>query len=96
MLAIKVLCMLSYTIDKDRNSSVFGVSLYSIGESHPGSRIELLDLPIDLLILLPQFLHSIEDFTNASLSCQALRGPFLQASPSTVLRLAVAPSRAFF
>jgi hypothetical protein len=58
--------------------------------------MELLDLPIDLLILLPQFLHNIEDFTNASASCRTLRTAFAETSPNVILGLAAASSRVVF
>jgi hypothetical protein len=58
--------------------------------------MELVDLPIDLLVLLPQFLHNIEDFTNTSSSCRALRTVFANTSPNVILRLAAASSRVFF
>jgi len=58
--------------------------------------MELLDLPIELLALLPEFLNDIEGFTNASSSCRTLQNACAMASPNTILRLAGASSRVFF
>ena len=59
-------------------------------------KMQLPDLPIDLLSLLPPFLPNIEDFTNASSSCRGLRAAFAITSPKTILSLAAASSRTFF
>lgn len=56
----------------------------------------LLDLPLEILALLPQFLHNIEDFTNASCSCNKLRNACAMTSPNAILKLAAASSRVFF
>lgn len=58
--------------------------------------MELLDLPIELIALVPKFLHNIEDFTNASSSCKTFRNACDMASPNTILNLAAASSRVFF
>jgi hypothetical protein len=58
--------------------------------------MELLDLPFDLLILLPQFLHNIEDFVNTCSSCRTLRTAFAKTSPNVILPLAATSSRVFF
>ena len=56
----------------------------------------LLELPIELLALLPQFLYNIEDYTNTSSSCRALRAVCALATPNAILQLAAASSRTFF
>ncbi|KAI1803446.1 hypothetical protein F4811DRAFT_524862 [Daldinia bambusicola] len=56
----------------------------------------LLDLPAEILIMLPDFLHNIEDFLNLSSTCRALRKCLDKASPRALLRLAHASSRVFF
>ncbi|KAF2492151.1 hypothetical protein BU16DRAFT_529517, partial [Lophium mytilinum] len=58
--------------------------------------LQLLSLPADILILLPDYLHNIEDFTNLTSSCRALRNCLSRTSPRTILRLAAAASRFFF
>lgn len=56
----------------------------------------LLSLPRDILILLPDYIHNIEDYTNFSSTCTALRDCMNTASPGTILRLAAAKSTTFF
>lgn len=56
----------------------------------------LLSLPNDILVLLPDFLHNIEDYTNLSGSCRTLRACMHNAGPKTILRLAAAQDRVFF
>lgn len=56
----------------------------------------ILQLPTELLLVLPQYLHNIEDFTNLSSSCRAFRQVCSDASPNTILRLAASSSRVFF
>jgi hypothetical protein len=56
----------------------------------------LLSLPKDILILLPDYIHNIEDYTNLSSTCTALRDCMNTASPGTILRLAAAQSTTFF
>lgn len=58
--------------------------------------MSLLDLPAELLGLIPFHLRDIEDFTNASSSCRTLRNAFSATSPNQMLRLAAASSRVFF
>lgn len=58
--------------------------------------MELTDLPVELLMLIPQFLHDIEDFNNAASSCRKLRTAFAKTAPKVILRLAAASSRVFF
>ncbi|TKA21849.1 hypothetical protein B0A50_08518 [Salinomyces thailandicus] len=54
-------------------------------------------LPNDILIiLLPEYLHNIEDLVNLASTCTALRDSMATASPSTILRLAAAQTRTFF
>ncbi|KAI0119836.1 hypothetical protein F4814DRAFT_413510 [Daldinia grandis] len=56
----------------------------------------LLDLPTDILVMLPEFLHNIEDYVNLSSTCRALRKCTNAASPNAILRLAHASGRVFF
>lgn len=58
--------------------------------------MEILQLPTELLLSLPQYLHNIEDFTNLSSTCRTFRRVCSDASPNTILRLAAASSRVFF
>jgi hypothetical protein len=56
----------------------------------------LLSLPRDILILLPDYIHNIEDYTNFSSTCTTLRDCMGTASSSNILRLAAAQSTTFF
>jgi hypothetical protein len=56
----------------------------------------ILRLPTDSLILLPDYVHNIEDCTNLSSTCTKLRDCVATASPKTILRLAAAQSSIFF
>ena len=58
--------------------------------------VSLLSLPPDILILLPEHLHNIEDYTNLSSTCKTLRECMKTATPNTILRLAAAQSTTFF
>ncbi|KAI1463603.1 uncharacterized protein F4812DRAFT_235202 [Daldinia caldariorum] len=53
----------------------------------PDNPVGLLDLPADILVMRPDFLHNIEDYLNLSATCGALR-KCLDAPSRTVLRLA--------
>ncbi|RYP63948.1 hypothetical protein DL769_006826 [Monosporascus sp. CRB-8-3] len=56
----------------------------------------LLSLPRDVLVLLPNFLHNIEDYMNLSSTCRTLRQCMSAATPNAILRLAAAQSQVFF
>lgn len=56
----------------------------------------ILSLPRDILVLLPGYLHNIEDYTNLSSTCRVMRDCMATASPSTILRLAAAQASVFF
>lgn len=56
----------------------------------------LLSLPQDILFLLPEYLHNIEDLVNTASTCRGMRSVMATAKPNTVLRLAEAQSRIFF
>jgi hypothetical protein len=56
----------------------------------------LLDIPQDILIRLPDFLHDIEDYKNLTSTCRALRVCLSTTTPNTILRLAAAASKVFF
>ncbi|KAL8857643.1 MAG: hypothetical protein Q9178_005808 [Gyalolechia marmorata] len=58
--------------------------------------MEILHLPTELLLQVPQYLTNIEDFTNLSSCCRTFRRACSNISPNTILRLAVASSRVFF
>ncbi len=57
----------------------------------------LLDLPTDILSMLPEYFANIEDYTNFVSSCKSLRRwSGSCATPNTILRLAAAQSSTFF
>ncbi|KAI1746723.1 hypothetical protein F4782DRAFT_523620 [Xylaria castorea] len=58
--------------------------------------IRLLSLSLDILIILPEYLHTIEDLMNTASTCRALRAVMATATPKVILRLAVAQARVFF
>ncbi|KAL8642105.1 MAG: hypothetical protein Q9228_001163 [Teloschistes exilis] len=60
------------------------------------STTHIFNLPPELLLLLLQHLHNIEDFMNLSSTCRQFRSVGLSTSGSTILRLAAASSRTFF
>lgn len=60
------------------------------------SQSNILSLPADILILLPRYLHNIEDYTNLSSTCRTMRDCMATATPSTILRLAAAQATTFF
>lgn len=62
----------------------------------PYNMATLKSLPKDILVLLPDYLHNIEDYANLSSTCRKLRECMQTALPNTFLRLAVAQSRIFF
>jgi hypothetical protein len=56
----------------------------------------LLDLPTELLLLIPNYLHDIEDHKNLSSTCRKFRDCCATTSPLVILRLCVAAIRIFF
>jgi len=58
--------------------------------------VALQSLPGDILTMLPEYLHNIEDYMNLSSTCRALRNSMSNPKPNTLLRLATASSRIFF
>jgi hypothetical protein len=56
----------------------------------------LLDIPHDIIVTLPDYLHDIEDYKNLSSTCRTLRVYLAATSPKTLLRLTVAASSTFF
>ena len=56
----------------------------------------LLSLPLDILIILPEYLRDIEDHKNLSSTCRTLRIALSDTSPQTILRLCSAASNTFF
>ncbi|KAF2214499.1 hypothetical protein CERZMDRAFT_37423 [Cercospora zeae-maydis SCOH1-5] len=55
-----------------------------------------MSLPADILVMLPECLCNIEDYTNLSSTCRKLRSCMATAKPHTILRLATAQSTTFF
>jgi hypothetical protein len=60
------------------------------------STLSLQSIPPDILAMLPEFLHTIEDYTNLASTCRILRVTMATATPKQILRLAVAQSNIFF
>lgn len=59
--------------------------------------MSLLSLPRDVRILLPDFLHNIEDYINLTSTCRSLHSCLLSStSASTILRPAAAQTKIFF
>lgn len=56
----------------------------------------LATTPAELLLLFPQYLHSIEDFVNLSSSCRRPYYVLARTPPNTILYLASLSSRTFF
>ncbi|KAL8726954.1 MAG: hypothetical protein Q9166_006375 [cf. Caloplaca sp. 2 TL-2023] len=56
----------------------------------------ILDFPTELLLLIPQNLNDIKDYTHLSSSCRKFREVCSKTSPNMILRLAAASSRTFF
>ncbi|SMQ56057.1 unnamed protein product [Zymoseptoria tritici ST99CH_3D1] len=56
----------------------------------------ILNLPEDILVLLPNYLDNIEDYTNFSSTCRDPRRVLSNPHPNTILHLAAAQSRMFF
>ncbi|CZT15076.1 uncharacterized protein RCC_12098 [Ramularia collo-cygni] len=56
----------------------------------------LENLPRDILIMLPEYIHNIEDYTNLSSTCRILRSCMTAATPKDILRLAAAQKDVFF
>ncbi|KAI0426767.1 hypothetical protein F5Y09DRAFT_50767 [Xylaria sp. FL1042] len=56
----------------------------------------LLSLPQDIMFLLPEYLHNIEDLMNLSSTCARLRDCMATATPNVILRLAAAQTKVFF
>lgn len=54
------------------------------------AKATLLSLPLDLLLILPNYLNNIEDHMNLSLTCHALHNALSKSHPNTILRLAAA------
>ena len=60
------------------------------------ARSIVLALPRDILVLLPPFLHNIEDFMNLSSTCRTFKQCMESASSDKILRLAAAQLKVFF
>jgi hypothetical protein len=58
--------------------------------------LTLQSLPGDILIMLPEYLHNIEDYMNLSSTCRVLRNTMSNPRPNILLRLATVSSRIFF
>ncbi|KAL1593712.1 hypothetical protein SLS60_010444 [Paraconiothyrium brasiliense] len=57
---------------------------------------KLLNLPDELLLQLPLYMHNIEDFKNTSSTCKRLRNVFADTLPKTILHLASRSAPTFF
>ncbi|KAK8119176.1 uncharacterized protein PG998_003802 [Apiospora kogelbergensis] len=55
-----------------------------------------LSLPQDILMQLPDYLHTIEDLVSVGATCRSLRRAMDTALPRTILRLAASQTRTFF
>ncbi|KAI1140930.1 hypothetical protein F5Y05DRAFT_292418 [Hypoxylon sp. FL0543] len=67
-------------------------TLVETGAAAPG----LLGLPVDILVLLPEYLHDIEDYMNVALTCRRFRKLMDTALPHTILCLASRSANLFF
>ncbi|KAK5637564.1 hypothetical protein RRF57_013279 [Xylaria bambusicola] len=56
----------------------------------------LVTLPKDILFMLPQYLHNIEDLMNTASTCRRLRESMASTTPNVILQLAATQSRVFF
>lgn len=56
----------------------------------------LLNLPLDIVILLPQYLHDVDDLVHLLSSCRAMRALTPTIKPQIILRLASSKLRTFF
>ena len=56
----------------------------------------LMSLPRDILILMPNFLHNIDDYTSVSSTCKELHECMKAASQNTILRLVAVQSTTYF
>ncbi|KAI2472219.1 hypothetical protein F4781DRAFT_383820 [Annulohypoxylon bovei var. microspora] len=56
----------------------------------------LLALPRDILVMLPEYLHNIEDYMNVASTSRLLRSCMEAARPHTILCLSWASTRTFF
>ncbi|OTA97531.1 hypothetical protein M434DRAFT_391722 [Hypoxylon sp. CO27-5] len=56
----------------------------------------LLALPVDILFMLPDYLHNIEDYMNVASTCRTLRKCMEAAHPHIILCLAWESTRIFF
>ena len=57
---------------------------------------DLLSLPQELLLGLPDYLNDIEDFKNLSSTCRTLYSCLQSTRPRTIFRLAASNSQTFF
>jgi hypothetical protein len=56
----------------------------------------LQSLPRDIMIMLPEYMHNIEDYTNLSSTCRVLKSCMATTTPNHILKLAAAQSKIFF
>ncbi|KAI0835483.1 hypothetical protein F5Y06DRAFT_289138 [Hypoxylon sp. FL0890] len=56
----------------------------------------LLGLPRNVLLMLPDYLHNIEDYMNVASTCRRLKELMSKAHPHTILCLAWESTRVFF
>ncbi|EPE34832.1 hypothetical protein GLAREA_10527 [Glarea lozoyensis ATCC 20868] len=58
--------------------------------------MNILNLPQELIAMLPLHIHTIEDFMNLSSTCVTLRNGLSRTTPNQILRMAAAQRRIFF
>jgi hypothetical protein len=58
--------------------------------------MNILNLPQELIAMLPLHIHTIEDFMNLSSTCVTLRNCLSRTTPNQILRMAAAQRRIFF
>lgn len=58
--------------------------------------MEITSLPLEILLLIPQHLHNLEDLVSLSSTCRKFHAACSTTSPRAILRLAAASSRTFF
>lgn len=58
--------------------------------------MEITSLPLEIIFLVPQYLHNLEDLINLSSTCRKFHAACSTTSPQVILCLAAASSRTFF
>jgi hypothetical protein len=58
--------------------------------------MDILNLPNEIIAMLPEYIHNIEDFMNISSTCSTLRTILSKTRPNQILRMAATQRRIFF